>query len=420
MAKKYNPYENMLEVLDRAAGMMGLPEDDYSFLRYPERELKVSVPVKMDDGHVKVFEGFRVQHSSVRGPCKGGIRFHQNTDIDEVKALAAWMSFKCAVAGIPYGGGKGGVTVDPRELSKGELERLTRGYTRMIEPIIGPYKDIPAPDVNTNGEIMGWIMDTYSTINHDTATPAVVTGKPFEIGGSQGRPEATGRGIMFVMREILRKHGKSFKGTKVAVQGLGNVGSVAAKLLYEEGCTIVAVSDISGGLYKEDGINIPELLKYSNAHGKRSEGYTEPGIRRTTNEEVLCADVDVLVPAALENAITEEIAKNVKAKIIVEGANGPTTVEADVVLEAKGVDVVPDILANCGGVIVSYFEWVQNLQNFYWTEKEVNDKLEQTIVPAFEAVYSLAKEKKVSMRLGAYMTAISRIVAAKKAKGSLI
>ena len=225
---------------------------------------------------------------------------------------------------------------------------------------------------------------------------------------------------MFVMREILRKHGKSFKGTKVAVQGLGNVGSVAAKLLYEEGCTIVAVSDISGGLYKEDGINIPELLKYSNAHGKRSEGYTEPGIRRATNEEVLCADVDVLVPAALENAITEEIAKNVKAKIIVEGANGPTTVEADVVLEAKGVDVVPDILANSGGVIVSYFEWVQNLQNFYWTEKEVNDKLEQTIVPAFEAVYSLAKEKKVSMRLGAYMTAISRIVAAKKAKGSLI
>ena len=420
MSKKYNPYENMLAVLDKAAKTMGLCEDDYSFLRYPERELKVSVPVKMDDGHIKVFEGYRVQHSSMRGPCKGGIRFHPDTNLDEVKALAAWMSFKCAVAGIPYGGGKGGVTVDPKTLSKGELERLTRGYTRMIAPIIGPDKDIPAPDVNTNGEIMGWIMDTYSLINNDRPTPGVVTGKPVEIGGSLGRTEATGRGIMLVVGEILKKHGMSFKGTRVAVQGLGNVGSVTAKLLYEQGCKIVAVSDVSGGLMKDDGLNIPEIIKYAASHNKCSAGYTEQGIRTATNEEVLCADVDVLVPAALENAITEDIAKNLKAKLIVEGANGPTTVEADAVLEQRGIDVVPDILANCGGVVVSYFEWVQNLMNFYWSEAEVNAKLEQTIVPAFETIYSLAKEKGTSLRLGAYMTAIGKIVAAKKAKGQSI
>ena len=418
MAKLYNPYENMLEVLETAAGKMGLAEDDYSFLRYPERELKVSVPVRMDDGHVKVFEGYRVQHSTVRGPAKGGIRFHPDTNLDEVKALAAWMSFKCAVAGIPYGGGKGGVTVDPRTLSKGELERLTRGYTRAIAPIIGPDKDIPAPDVNTNGEIMGWIMDTYRLLSHDTATPGVVTGKPLSLGGSLGRPEATGRGILFAMREILRKHGKELKGTRVAVQGLGNVGSVAAKLLYEAGCVICAVSDISGGLYRAEGLNVPALLAYAAAHGKCAAGYTEPGISTVSNADVLCADVDVVVPAALENAITEEIAKKIRASIIVEGANGPTTVEADAILEARGIDVVPDILANCGGVVVSYFEWVQNLQNFYWSEQEVNARLEGTMVPAFEAVYSLAKEKGTSLRLGAYMTAIGKIVETRKAAGN--
>lgn len=420
MAKTYNPYENMLEVLDKAAGTMGLCEDDYSFLRYPERELKVSVPVRMDDGHTRILEGYRVQHSSLRGPCKGGIRFHPNTNLDEVKALAAWMSFKCAVAGIPYGGGKGGITVDPKELSKGELERLTRGYTKMIAPIIGPDKDIPAPDVNTNGEIMGWIMDTYSLMNNNTATPGVVTGKPVEIGGSLGRTEATGRGIMLVVGEILKKHGMEYKGTRVAVQGLGNVGSITAKLLYEQGCTVVAVSDVSGGLYKSEGLNIPEIIRYAASHGKSAAGYSEPGIKNVTNEEVLCADVDVLVPAALENAITEDIAKNIKAKLIVEGANGPTTVEADSVLEARGIDVVPDILANSGGVIVSYFEWVQNLQNFYWSEAEVNARLEQTIVPAFATVWDLAKEKGTSLRLGAYMTAIGKIVASRKAKNPLI
>lgn len=412
----YNAYENTLKVLDNAAEALGLSADDYAFLRYPERELKVSIPVVMDDGHTKIFEGYRVQHSTVRGPAKGGIRYHSNTDLNEIKALAAMMSLKCAVAGIPYGGAKGGITVNPSDLSKGELERLTRGYVKKIAPIIGPDKDVPAPDVNTNGEIMSWIMDTYSLINNGVATPAVVTGKPIEIGGSLGRTEATGRGIMLMVRELLKKHGKELKGATIAVQGLGNVGATAAKLLYEQGCTICAVSDISGGLYKKEGLNLEALFDYTAAHGKRSAGYTEPGIQTATNEEVLCADVDVLIPAALENSITADIAKNLRATYIVEGANGPTTVEADAILKDRGIEVVPDILANSAGVIVSYFEWVQNLQNFYWTEAEVNQKLEQTIVPAFLSIWDLAKTKNVTLRLSAYMTAINRIVSAYKAK----
>ena len=408
---KYDPYENMLAVLENAAKKAGLEHDEYSFLEYPERELTVHIPVTCDDGHVKIFEGYRVQHSSRRGPCKGGIRFHENTDKQEVKALAAWMSLKCAVANIPYGGGKGGICVDPSKLSEGELERLTRGYARAIAPIIGPEKDIPAPDVNTNGKIMNWMMEEYSVVC-GSAEPiyAVVTGKPVDKGGSLGRTDATGRGIMLVACEMMKKHGMKPESTTIAVQGMGNVGSISARLLYEKGCKIVAVSNSKGGIYNPMGLNIPAVIKHLEQNGKRFDGYTENGLVNISNEELLCVDADILVPAALENSITADNAKNVKAKIILEGANGPTTAEADAVLEANGVEVVPDILANSGGVIVSYFEWVQNMKKERWSEQTVNEKLAQTIIPAFDAVYAAAEEYGVSLRVGAYITAIKRII----------
>jgi len=417
MAKAYNPYENLLEVLEKAAKMLELEENDYIPLKYPERELKVSIPVEMDDGTVRVFEGFRVQHSSSRGPCKGGIRYHQDVDIDEVKALAAWMSFKCAVVDIPYGGGKGAVKVNPKELSRSELKRLTRRYTAMILPIIGPEKDIPAPDVNTNSEIMGWIMDTYSMFKGYTV-PGVVTGKPIEVGGSLGRKEATGRGVMFMTREILHRLGRPVIGTTVAVQGMGNVGGTAAKLLYNEGCKIIAVSDVSGGIYCKKGLNIPEIVQFlSENNGRLLKDYNSPDITHISNEELLTADVDVLIPAALENQITEDIAPNVKAPLIVEAANGPTTVDADKVLERNNKVIVPDILANAGGVIVSYFEWVQNIQSLMWDEEEINRALEKIMIRAFNDVWNKSAEKKTSLRMGAYMVAIDRIVKAKRIRG---
>jgi glutamate dehydrogenase (NAD(P)+) len=415
MEKHYNPYDNMLEVLDRAAGMLGLNESDYIVLKYPERELKVSIPVEMDDGSIRVFEGYRVQHSTSRGPCKGGIRYHQKVDIDEVKALAAWMSFKCAVVNIPYGGAKGAVKVDPSELSKNELKRLTRRYTAMILPLIGPERDIPAPDVNTNAEIMGWIMDTYSMFKGYTV-PGVVTGKPVEIGGSLGRREATGRGVMLTTREILHRNGMPMLGTHVAVQGMGNVGGTAAKLLHNEGCHVVAVSDVTCGIYKRTGLDIPGVLKFLDS-GNKLEDYHVPDVLHITNDELLMLDVDVLIPAALENQITEAIAEQVKARYIVEGANGPTTVEADRILEGKGVKVVPDILANAGGVVVSYFEWVQNIQSLTWDEEEVNRTLEKVMIRAFNEVWSKCVENNTTLRMGAYIVAIDRIVQAKKIRG---
>ncbi len=417
MSNKYNPYEEMLEVLDRAASMLGLEEKDYIQLKYPEREVKVSIPVVMDDGSVKVFEGYRVQHSGVRGPYKGGIRYHQNVDMDEVKALAAWMSFKCAVVDIPYGGGKGGVTVDATKLSKGELERLTRKYATLLYPVIGPEIDIPAPDVNTNAEIMGWFMDTYSTLKGHLS-PGVVTGKPIPIGGSLGRGEATGRGVMLMTREISKKLGLSLKGAKVAVQGAGNVGGTAAKLLYREGCKVVALSDVSGGIYSEEGLNIEEIMDFLTAQrGRLLKDYDAPGLVRISNEELLLQDVDILIPAALENQITEEIAPRIKAKIIVEGANGPTTVGGDKILEQNGVVVVPDILANSGGVTVSYFEWVQNLQSFRWEEEEINKRLENIMIKAFNEVWDKAVNAGTTLRMGAYMVAVDRIVTASKMRG---
>jgi len=417
MNKVYNPYENMLKVLEKAANMLGLEENDYIAIKYPERELKVSIPVEMDDGSIRVFEGYRVQHSSSRGPCKGGIRYHQNVDIDEVKALAAWMSFKCAVVNIPYGGSKGAVKVNPKELSRRELESLTRRYTAMILPLIGPERDIPAPDVNTNAEVMGWIMDTYSMFKGYTVS-GVVTGKPIEVGGSLGRKEATGRGVMLITKEILHRMGNPVMGTKIAIQGMGNVGSVTAGLLYNEGCKIVAVSDVSGGLFSSKGLDINAILKYltDNSHNLLKD-YNEESVKHITNEELLTCDTQILIPAALENQINEKIANEIKAKIIVEAANGPTTVEGDKVLDARGIKVVPDILANAGGVVVSYFEWVQNIQSLTWDEEEVNRTLEKIIIRAFNEVWDRASKNDATMRIGAYMVAVDRIVKAKKIRG---
>lgn len=417
MEYKYNAYEEMLQIIDKAAAMLGLKEDDYVKLKYPERELKVSIPMKMDDGSIRVFEGYRVQHSGVRGPYKGGIRYHQDVDMNEVKALAAAMSFKCAVVDIPYGGGKGGITVDATKLSKEELERLTRQYATLLYPIVGPHIDIPAPDINTNAEVMGWFMDTYSTLR-GRLTPGVVTGKPVPIGGSLGRGEATGRGILFMTREIAKKMQLDLTEAKVAVQGAGNVGGTTARFLYQEGCKVVAISDVSGGIYHEDGLNIEEIVSFLRAErGRFLEDYDTPGLVRISNEELLQLDVDILIPAAMENQLTAQTAPHVKTKIIVEAANGPTTVDGDRILEENGVVVVPDILANSGGVAVSYFEWIQNIQSFGWDEDKVNRRLERLMVKAFADVWDTAQKANTSLRMGAYMLALDRIVTASKLRG---
>ncbi len=412
----YNPYENVLKVMDEAAQILGYSESDIEPLKYPERELKVSVPVVMDDGSTRVFEGYRIQHSTSRGPAKGGIRFHPAVNNDEVKALAAWMTFKCAVVNIPYGGGKGGVICDPHELSERELRAITRRFTAAIMPLIGPEQDIPAPDVGTNAAVMGWMMDTYSMLKGH-CVHGVVTGKPIELGGALGRNEATGRGVMFTTRNIMKKLGMEMKGTDVAVQGMGNVGSITAKLLHQEGMKVVAVSDVSGGIYKKEGLDIPAILAYLGKDRKNLlSGYEEDGMTRITNEELLELPVTVLVPAALENQINGTNADKIQAKLIVEAANGPTAAEADPILNEKGVVIVPDILSNAGGVVVSYFEWVQNIQSVSWTEEEVNAKLERIMNNSFEAVYNIAQEKKVPLRTGAYLIAVDRVVKAKKAR----
>ena len=415
MEKKYNPYEEMLATLDQAAEKMGYTLNDYITLRYPERELKVSIPVEMDDGTLKVFTGYRIQHCNSRGPCKGGIRFHPKVDLDEVKALAAWMTWKCAVMNIPYGGAKGGIEVDPSTLSQRELSRLTRRYTAAILPLLGPERDIPAPDINTDERIMGWIMDTFSMFK-GYAVPGVVTGKPIDIGGSLGRKEATGRGVTIVSEEIAFRSGISMQKASIAIQGFGNVGGTAAKLFDEKGYKVVAVSDEFAGIYNEKGLNIKALYQYSRVN-KTIKGYLEKGAKEITNEDLLTMDVDILVPAAIENQITGDIARNVKARIIVEGANGPTTTEADAILNEKDVVVVPDILANAGGVVVSYFEWVQNLQAIFWDEHEVYSMLKKIMLRSFDEVFELAQQKNVSLRIAAYMLALDRVVRAKKIRG---
>lgn len=412
---KYNPFDNFVAVMDKAAGVMGISEEDYLTFKYPERELKVALPVRMDDGSLKVFEGFRIQHSTLRGPAKGGVRYHQNVNVDEVRALSAWMTFKCAVAAIPYGGGKGGIVCRPREMSKGELERLTRTYIDKISAIISPYTDIPAPDVGTNAQTMDWMVDEYSKLKGESVY-GIVTGKSIEIGGSKGRNEATGRGVCFVTLEMMKKYNMKPEDCKIVIQGMGNVGSISAKLLAEEGAKIIAVSDVSCAIYNENGLDISGIYKYLDSGKNLLDGYTGD-CKRITNAELLELPCDILIPAALENQITAENADRIKAKIVIEAANGPTSVEADEILNKKGVKVLPDILSNSGGVIVSYFEWVQNLQNFYWEEDDVNAKLKRQIVGAFNDVFDAREKYDCTFRVAAYIVALNRLVTAKKLRG---
>ncbi len=406
-------FEDALKRVDEAAERLNLDENIYRILRKPKKQVIVSIPVEMDDGTIRVFDGYRVHYNVAMGPAKGGIRFHPNVTLDEVTTLAMWMTWKCAVVNIPFGGGKGGVAVDPHKLSIKELERLTRRYTAEIIDLIGPDVDVPAPDVNTNSQVMAWIVDTYSMHMRKTVT-SVVTGKPVFLGGSRGRREATGRGIMFIAREAGRVYGLPLKNATVAVQGFGNVGSVAAKLIAMHGARVVALSDVNGGIYNENGIDVNAALR------KVEETGTIVGLEGTTpitNEQLLELDVDFLIPAALENQITRENADKIKAKIIVEGANGPTTTEADKILNEKGVKVIPDILSNAGGVTVSYFEWVQDRDGYFWKESIVNDRLEEVMTDAFNDVYQMSKQHDVPMRLAAYMVAIKRVADITKARG---
>lgn len=419
MENQHTLYDNVLNVLDQAARQLGYSENNYRFLKYPEREMQVSVPIQMDDGDFRVFEGFRVQHCSVRGPYKGGIRFHPQVEMNEVRALAAWMTLKCAVVGIPYGGAKGGICVDPGTLSPTELERLTRSYTAHISPILGEMQDIPAPDVGTNAQVMAWIMNTYSGLSGH-AVPGVVTGKPLSVGGSLGRQEATGRGVMLCTEQLVKKLDLTPSQCRVAVQGAGNVGLAAARLLAERGYKILALSDVSGGVYCETGLDLPDICKYLADRTAMLCHYDAPNVRHITNQELLTLDCDILIPAALENQITEENARDVRARIIVEAANGPTSNEADRILTERGVIILPDILANAGGVIVSYFEWVQNLQHLSWDLDEINGKLYHILINAFEEVYKIAAERHVSYRLAANMLALRRLVEAHTVSGTFL
>lgn len=408
-----NPLESMMERFDEAAKILGLDESTYNALKSPEKAVIVSLPVTMDDGKVQVFEGFRVVHSSKLGPSKGGIRYSMGVNLDEVKALAAWMTWKCAVVGIPYGGGKGGIKCDPRTMSQGELERLTRSFTLAMRDVFGPERDIPAPDMGTNPQTMAWIMDEYSKLA-GVASPAVVTGKPLVLGGSLGRVEATGRGVMVSARSAMAKLKMNPSTCTCAVQGFGNVGSISAKLLEMQGVKIVAISDISGAYYNVNGIEVEEAIAYVDQH-KSLEGYK--GGEIISNETLLELDVDILVPAALEDQITEDNADRIKAKLIVEGANGPTASNADKILDAKGILVIPDILANAGGVSVSYFEWVQNRLGYFWTEERVNRRADRIMKQAFDNVYETAQKYNCSLRTAAYVVAIDKVASTSKLRG---
>ncbi len=408
-----NPFEAMMSRFDYAAQRLSLDPGIYKVLRAPEKQIIVAVPFQRDSGEIEVLTGYRVLHNRARGPAKGGIRFDLNVTLDEVKALAAWMTWKCAVVNIPFGGAKGGVVCDPSTLSNAELERITRRYTAAIIETLGPDSDVPAPDVNTNERIMAWVMDTYSMHVRHTVN-AVVTGKPVEMGGSLGRREATGRGCMIVTREALRRLRMPVEGTRVVVQGFGNVGSVAAQLMEQQGMKVIAVSDKSGGIYNPKGLKIRELVQHVRQHRFLAD-YREA--EHITNEQLLTLDCDVLVPAALENVITRENAPQIKARIICEGANGPTTAGADRILEENGVFVIPDILANAGGVTVSYFEWVQDRGGYFWDEETVNQRLERIMVRSFEEVAGMAARHKLNLRIGAYMLAIDRVAAVHRLRG---
>ena len=398
---------------DRAAELLDLEPGIYKILRNPEKQLIVSVPVQLDNGEVEVFTGYRVLYNTSRGPAKGGIRFDMKVTLEEVKALAAWMTWKCAVVNLPFGGAKGGVICDPLSMSVGELERVTRRYTKGIISLLGPDTDVPAPDVNTNERVMAWVMDTYS-MHVGRTENAVVTGKPVEMGGSLGRKEATGRGCMLVTREALEHLGLKMQGATMAVQGFGNVGSIAAKLMAREGCKVVAISDRAGAFYNGKGIDVDAAIAYVEKH-RSLDGFS--GGDAIEAEELLTLDVDVLVPAALENVITTKNAQRIRAKVICEGANGPTTAAADPILDEKGVFVIPDILANAGGVTVSYFEWVQDRMGYFWSEADVNQRLAGIMTRSFQDVLQLSKQHKVNMRTAAYMVSISRVATVHRLRG---
>jgi glutamate dehydrogenase (NAD(P)+) len=400
-----NPFEAMSERFDRAAKLLNLEEDLYAVMRVPSRELKVYIPVRMDTGHIQVFEGFRVQHNFARGPAKGGIRYAPDVSLDEVKALSAWMTWKCAVVNVPFGGAKGGIICDPHQMSQGELERMTRRYTAELIDFIGPDKDVPAPDMNTGEQTMAWIMDTYSMHSRHTVN-AVVTGKPVALGGSLGRREATGRGVLFTVNEAIKRFNLTPEQTSVVVQGSGNVGGIGAELMYEKGYKVIAISDVSGGIHNSKGLNVPHVLEYLK-NNKTLEGYADADA--VDNKSLLEIECDVLAPCATENQITSENADRIKCKILAEGANGPTTPKADKILHDKGIFVIPDILANAGGVTVSYFEWVQDRMGYFWSEAEVNARLEDKMVASFNELCHFATKHDVDTRTAAYMLAIDRV-----------
>lgn len=415
-APQYNPLESMMSRFNEAVNILGLDDHFASVLKVPDKAVIVNIPVTMDDGTIRVYEGYRVVHSVHLGPSKGGIRYSMDVHLDEVKALAAWMTWKCAVVNIPYGGAKGGIKCDPRSMSKGELERLTRGYTLAMKDVFGEDKDIPAPDMGTGQQEMAWILDEFSKIRGQNSW-GVVTGKPLVLGGSQGRVEATGRGVMVSTRSALAKLGIKPTDATCVVQGFGNVGSISAKLISKLGVKIVGISDISGGYHNPNGIDVEAAMAYvANSSSRSLEGFT--GGSKVSNSELLTLPCDVLVPAAMEDQITAENAADIKAKLIVEGANGPTTADADPILNAKGVLVVPDILANAGGVTVSYFEWVQNRLGYYWTEERVHRRADRVMKMAFDNVYAASEKYKVNMRIAAYVVAIDKVASTLKLRGS--
>lgn len=411
-SKGPNPFETAQRQYDIAAQFLSIDPSVSTILRDVQRILTVNFPVHMDDGSIRLFTGYRVQHNLHRGPTKGGIRYHPGVTLDEVKALAMWMTWKCAIFNLPFGGAKGGVIVDPKRMSQSELENLTRRFTSELSILIGPESDIPAPDMGTNSQTMAWMMDTYS-MHKGYSVPAVVTGKPISIGGSQGRDEATGRGVMIVTLEALKHLGIPAESATVAVQGFGNVGSHSARLLAEQGCKVVAVSDVSGAVHSPKGITISDLTRYAQEHGT-IEGF--PHAERITNDELLTLPVTVLVPAAMENQITVENAAEIQARIVTEGANGPTTPEADEILAEKDVFLVPDVLANAGGVTVSYFEWVQDLQHFFWTEEEINERLHRIMRHTFQRVLAAKQLHNVNMRLAAYILGVQTVADASNAR----
>lgn len=399
-------------IIHEALEKLGYPEEVYELLKEPVRMLTVKIPVRMDDGTVKIFTGYRAQHNDAVGPTKGGVRFHPDVTENEVKALSIWMTLKCGIVNLPYGGGKGGIICDPRKMSFRELENLSRGYVRAISQIVGPTKDIPAPDVFTNSQIMAWMMDEYSRID-EFNSPGFITGKPLVLGGSHGRESATAKGVTICIREAARKKGIDLKGARVVIQGFGNAGSFLAKFMHDAGAKVIGISDAYGALHDPEGLDIDYLLDRRDSFGTVTTLFKNT----ITNKELLELDCDILVPAAIENQITEENAHNIQAKIVVEAANGPTTLEATEILTNRGILLVPDVLASAGGVTVSYFEWVQNNQGYYWTEEEVEEKLEKVLVQSFNTVYNTSRSRRVNMRLAAYMIGVRRVAEASRFRG---